>query len=82
MRELAVENAVKIMSRLGPEEATRLFGSFVDNLQNETSRSMRISKAKYFVELAKAMHPFRPIQSQVSRAVNSRKESRARQEAY
>jgi hypothetical protein len=65
VRELAVENAVKMMSTLSPEEASRVFGSFVDNIQSETSRSMRLSKAKHFVELAKAMHPFRPFHTQV-----------------
>ncbi len=66
VRELGVENAVKMMSNLSAEEASRIFGSFVDNIQSETSRSMRLSKAKHFVELAKAMHPFRPFHTQVS----------------
>lgn len=64
VRELAVENAVAIVKSLSPDEATKLFGTFVDNVQNETSRSMRIGKAKHFVSLAAAMHPVRPIRDQ------------------
>mmetsp|Transcript_30174 Transcript_30174/g.58960 ORF Transcript_30174/g.58960 Transcript_30174/m.58960 type:complete len:593 (+) Transcript_30174:180-1958(+) len=65
VRELAVENAVAMVEGLSADEATRLFGAFLDNVQNETSRSMRVHKAKHFVKLTSAMHPTRPMRDQV-----------------
>lgn len=65
VRELAVENAVSMVKNLSPDEATKLFGTFVDNVQNETSRSMRTHKAKHFVTLTSAMHPVRPMRDRV-----------------
>uniref|UniRef100_A0A6U5B6B9 TOG domain-containing protein n=1 Tax=Hemiselmis andersenii TaxID=464988 RepID=A0A6U5B6B9_HEMAN len=65
VRELAVENSVAMVKGLTPDEATKLFGTFIDNVQNETSRSMRIHKAKHFVALTHAMHPTRQMRDQV-----------------
>uniref|UniRef100_A0A7S0V3B1 TOG domain-containing protein n=1 Tax=Hemiselmis tepida TaxID=464990 RepID=A0A7S0V3B1_9CRYP len=65
VRELAVENAVAMVKGLSADEATKLFGAFIDNVQNESSRSMRIHKAKHFVTLTHAMHPVRQMRDQV-----------------
>mmetsp|Transcript_13747 Transcript_13747/g.33723 ORF Transcript_13747/g.33723 Transcript_13747/m.33723 type:complete len:592 (-) Transcript_13747:368-2143(-) len=65
VREMAVDNVVKMVKFLSPEEAARLFGTFFDNIQNEKSFTMRLNKAKNFVTIAQAMHPARNIRDQV-----------------
>lgn len=65
VRELAVENLVSMSKLLTPDENTRLFGTFFDNLQNEKSFTMRLHKAKHFVTISKAMHPARAVKDQV-----------------
>lgn len=65
VREIAVDNMVKMVHGLGHDEAARFFGAFFDNVQTEKCSSMRVKKAKHFVELAAAMHPTRPLRDQV-----------------
>jgi len=65
VREIAVDNMVKMVKGLSPEEAARMFGAFFDNLQSEKCSSMRVNKAKHFVALVGAMSPARPLRDQV-----------------
>lgn len=65
VRELAVDNMEKMVGLLSPEEASRIFGSFFDNVQMEKCSSMRVNKAKHFVKLVAAMSPARPLRDQV-----------------
>jgi HEAT repeat protein len=65
VRELAVDNMEEMVGLLSPEEASRIFGAFFDNVQMEKCSSMRVNKAKHFVKLAEAMDPARPLKDQV-----------------
>ena len=65
VREMAVENMVKMVKTLSPEEVAKYFGGFFDTVQNEKCSAMRVAKAKHFVTLAAAMSPARPMRDQV-----------------
>ena len=65
VREMALDNMVKMVKRLSAEEAVQIFGKFFDGLAGERCSSMRVQKATHFVDLVTALHPVRNIRDQV-----------------
>jgi len=66
VREMAVDNMVKMVEKLTPDEAAKYFGAFFDNVSTEKCSAMRVIKAKNFVKLSSAMAPARPMRDQVA----------------
>lgn len=65
VRELALDNMVKMVKKLTAEEAVQIFGKFFDGLAGERCTSMRVQKATHFVDLVSALHPVKNIRDQV-----------------